>query len=173
LAGIAYALGGSISMLGVAIFAAMIAFHDLVFSWLDGVDSEEAGCLIGLIPIVGTIGAAVVVYRIGSSTYDDPEALTRTGFLLAAQGIAMVATVSWFRFVKRLERLDEPKPWQSGWMGRYGTPLYIVNPAYAGVAVVIALLGVLSTLAGAGGGDAVATCFVAVVMVVWALGHFR
>ena len=50
---------------------------------------------------------------------------------------------------QRLEWLDEPKPWQSGWMGRYRTPAYLIDPVYAGLAVVIAFVGVLSTLAGA------------------------
>lgn len=153
-------------MLGVAIFAAVLAFHDLAYGWLGRPHmSEEAGCLIGLVPVVVMIGGAVVVYRIGSSNYDDPEALTRGGFILVTQVVAMVATVFWFRFVQRSEWLEDPSPWRTGWMARYKTPGHLLSPAFEGLALVIAIVGVLSTLAGAARGDAVAACFIAVVMV--------
>lgn len=171
MAGGAFAVGGSISMLAVAIFAAVLAVQYLAGSRLGDV-SEELGCLLGLVPIVISIGGAVVVYRIGSSNYDDPEALTRTGFILVTQGATMVAMVFWLRFVERSERLDDPSPWQSGWMAMYKNPGYIMAPAFAWFALVIAIVGVLSTLAGGAGGDAAAACFIAVVMVVWAGAQF-
>ena len=173
MAGAAFAAGGTLSMLGVAIFAGVLGVQYLAHGWLDPRRaSEEAGCLIGLVPIALTVGGAVVVYRIGSSNYDDPEALTRTGFVQVTQGAAMVATVFWLRFARRSERLDVPSPWRSGWAARYETPGYVLAPALAWLALVIAIVGVLSTLADGVGGDAAAACFIAVVMVVWAGAQF-
>ena len=160
-------------MLGVAVFGAVLAVDLLADRWLTGREmSGESGCLLRLVPVALPIAGAVVVYRVGSSNYDDPDALTRTGLILVAQAATMAATVFWLRFVERSDWLTEPSPYRSGWTARFESPMHIMAPAFAWLALVIAVVGVLSTLAGAAGGDAAAACFIALVMVVWAGAHF-
>ncbi len=172
LALVAFVAGGSVSMLAVAIFAGVLVMRFLGDSWGEARASrrasEGADRVVTLIHLVLTIAGAVVVYRIGSSSYDRREAITRTALVLAMQAAAMVAAVLWLRFVQRSEWIEDPSVGPSGGLASFRNKAYVIAPALVLLALVISIVGVLSTIRSAGGGDAAAACWIAVVMVLWA-----